>query len=66
MHLTMQLHGDFKKNDYVMFRYADVLLMKAEALLRTNNAAGALAIVNSIRTKRGATALGSVDLRRPA
>ena len=54
--------GDFKKNDYVMFRYADVLLMKAEAMLRSGNAAGALTIVNSIRTKRGATALASVDL----
>ena len=54
--------GDFKKNDYVMFRYADVLLMKAEAMLRSNNAAGALLIVNTIRTKRGATPLVSVDL----
>jgi len=54
--------GDFKKNDYVMFRYADVLLMKAEAMLRSNNAAGALLIVNAIRAKRGATALASVDL----
>jgi hypothetical protein len=54
--------GDFKKNDYVMFRYADILLMKAEAMVRSSNAAGALPIVNSIRTKRGATALASVDL----
>jgi len=54
--------GDFKKNDYVMFRYADVLLMKAEAMLRSNNAAGGLTIVNSIRTKRGATALAALDL----
>lgn len=54
--------GDFKKNDYVMFRYADVLLMKAEAMVRSSNAAGALPIVNSIRAKRGATALASVDL----
>ena len=54
--------GDFKTNDFVMFRYADVLLMKAEALLRTTNAPDALTIVNSIRTIRGATALGSVDL----
>jgi hypothetical protein len=45
-----------------MFRYADVLLMKAEAMLRSNNAAGALTIVNSLRAKRGATALASVDL----
>ena len=54
--------GDFKKNDYVMFRYADVLLMKAEAMARSGNAAGALPVVNSIRAKRGATALASVDL----
>ncbi len=54
--------GDFKKNDYIMFRYADVLLMKAEAMARSGNTAGALPIVNSIRAKRGATALASVDL----
>ena len=54
--------GDFKKNDYVMFRYADVLLMKAEAMLRSNNAAGALIIVNTLRAKRGATPLAVVDL----
>ncbi|WP_295125827.1 RagB/SusD family nutrient uptake outer membrane protein [uncultured Chitinophaga sp.] len=49
-------------NDYVFFRYADVLLMKAEALLRNNGAAAALTIVNNVRTKRGATALTSLDL----
>lgn len=49
-------------NDYVYFRYADVLLMKAEALLRTNSAPAALLIVNSIRIKRGASALGTVTL----
>ena len=54
--------GDQKNNDYVMFRYADVLLMKAEALLRTADPAGALTIVNSIRTKRGAANLASADL----
>ena len=54
--------GDQKNNDWVIFRYADVLLMKAEAMLRTNNAAGALPIVNDIRAKRGATALGALTL----
>ncbi|HRI58512.1 MAG TPA: RagB/SusD family nutrient uptake outer membrane protein [Saprospiraceae bacterium] len=54
------LGGDNADNDYVYFRYADVLLMKAEALLRTNDAAGALAIVNDLRTKRGATTLGAL------
>ncbi len=48
------------ENEFVIFRYADVLLMKAEALLRTGAAATALPIVNSIRTARGATALGSL------
>jgi hypothetical protein len=54
--------GDQKNNDWVVFRYADVLLMKAEALLRTGNAGDALTIVNSIRAKRGATDLGALDL----
>lgn len=56
-------------NDYVMFRLADVLLMKAEAILRggTATAAGsygstALDIVNALRAERGAAALASIDL----
>ncbi|MBC9931554.1 RagB/SusD family nutrient uptake outer membrane protein [Chitinophaga qingshengii] len=49
-------------NDYVFFRYADVLLMKAEALLRTGDAGSALSLVNGIRTARGATTLGTLDL----
>jgi hypothetical protein len=54
--------GDFKKNDFVVFRLADVMLMKAEALLRKGDNGGALAIVNTIRAKRGASNLGSLDL----
>lgn len=58
-------------NDYVYFRLADVLLMKAEAILRggTGTAAGPygstpLALVNYIRTlpSRGASPLASVTL----
>jgi hypothetical protein len=50
-------------NDWVFFRYADVLLMKAEALLRKNNDVGnALFLVNQIRTKRGASPLAIVNL----
>lgn len=55
--------ADQANNDYVIFRYADVLLMKAEALLRTGDAAGALAIVNEVRQARGVADLGSVDLQ---
>jgi starch-binding outer membrane protein, SusD/RagB family len=54
--------GDNSNNDYVYYRLADVLLMKAEALVRKNNAAAALPIVNSIRTNRGIAALGAVTL----
>lgn len=49
-------------NDYVFLRYADVLLMKAEALLRTSDAASALPIVNDLRVTRGASAWTSIDL----
>jgi starch-binding outer membrane protein, SusD/RagB family len=66
--------GDNSNNDYVYFRIADVLLMKAEAILRGGTATAnpgtfggastALAIVNYVRThpSRGATALGSLTL----
>ncbi len=54
--------GDNADNDYVYLRYADVLLMKAEAELRMGNASGALSIVNDIRNSRGASELSSIDL----
>ncbi|WP_316831533.1 RagB/SusD family nutrient uptake outer membrane protein [Pedobacter aquatilis] len=50
------------ENDWVYFRYSDVLLMKAEAQLRTSLTAQALTLVNSIRTVRGASALTSLTL----
>ncbi|WP_258104720.1 RagB/SusD family nutrient uptake outer membrane protein [Marinoscillum sp. MHG1-6] len=49
-------------NDYVLFRYADMLLLKAEALLRKGDAASALTIVNEIRTDRQVAELGTLDL----
>ncbi|MGB8192121.1 MAG: RagB/SusD family nutrient uptake outer membrane protein [Chitinophagaceae bacterium] len=50
------------KNDYVMLRYADVLLMKAEAQLRSSLAAGALTTTNLVRTIRGVPTYTSVTL----
>lgn len=50
-------------NDYVLLRYSDVLLMKAEAMLRKGNSAGGLAIVNEIRLTRNALPLTGLDLQ---
>jgi starch-binding outer membrane protein, SusD/RagB family len=47
---------------YIIFRYGDAYLMAAEAKLRSGNAPGALTDVNALRAKRGAPALGSLDL----
>ncbi len=47
--------------NYILLRYADVFLMKAEAMLRSGDAAGALAMVNELRASRGATPLASLD-----
>ena len=50
-------------NEFPFFRLADVRLMKAEAIVRGGtDAETPLAIVNSIRSKRNATALASVTL----
>ena len=55
--------GDNANNDYVYYRYADVLLMKAEALLRSGgSAATATALVNQVRARSGAAALATVSL----
>ena len=48
-------------NKYVLARYGDAYLMKAEALLRGGDAAGALAQVNALRKVRGASALATLD-----
>ncbi|GAA4268840.1 RagB/SusD family nutrient uptake outer membrane protein [Hyunsoonleella aestuarii] len=43
----------------ILFRYADALLMKAEALMRTGD--DPTSLVNELRTLRGAQPLGSVS-----
>ena len=53
------------QNEYVYFRFADVRLMKAEAILRGGtDAETPLSIVNGIRANRNAVALASVDLTK--
>ncbi|WP_346856296.1 RagB/SusD family nutrient uptake outer membrane protein [uncultured Draconibacterium sp.] len=53
---------DSPENDLVLLRYADVLLMKAEALLRNGDSASALTIVNQLRSIRNASELSSLSL----
>ncbi|MDR7127817.1 hypothetical protein J2X69_000145 [Algoriphagus sp. 4150] len=43
--------GVIPNNDYTFFRYADILMMKAESLLRTGSTGEAAAIVTQIRER---------------
>ena len=48
-------------NDFPIFRYGDILLMKAEAQWRQGNTAGALTYVNQLRSRAGAANLATLD-----
>lgn len=52
-------NGD-QSNDYVVFRLADAIMMRAEAAFRLGNTAQALADLNTIRTRSGVDALTSI------
>ncbi|MDX9880846.1 MAG: RagB/SusD family nutrient uptake outer membrane protein [Prolixibacteraceae bacterium] len=55
----------YQNNDHPVFRYADILLMKAEAILRGASPTmghTALSLVNMIRTRAKASPLTVVDL----
>lgn len=55
-----------QNTDLSVFRYADILLMKAESILRgapATNGQTALSLVNDVRTKRNAAAWTSVTLQ---
>ena len=55
-------HPDAQNNDYAVFRLADILLMKAEALWRINPAdANVLPLVNQIRARAGVDDLLTLD-----
>ncbi|WP_229244199.1 RagB/SusD family nutrient uptake outer membrane protein [Emticicia sp. CRIBPO] len=45
---------------YILMRYAELYLMKAEAMLRGGDNAGALKMINDLRTLRKASALASL------
>jgi len=54
--------GGNQKNQLQIFRYADVILMVAEAYLRKGDAGTALDLINDLRAVRGAGDLGSITL----
>ncbi|MFM7854636.1 MAG: RagB/SusD family nutrient uptake outer membrane protein, partial [Flammeovirgaceae bacterium] len=47
-------------NDFPIYRYADVLLMKAEAQYKLGNSAVAQTLINQVRTRAGLTGISSV------
>lgn len=49
-------------NDYPIFRYADILLLKAETLMRSGNSGDALALVNQVRGRSGAADLAALTM----
>ena len=60
--IEMGGHPDAMNNDYAVFRLADIILMKAEALWRQNPGdANVLPLVNQIRLRAGLGDMTSVD-----
>jgi hypothetical protein len=55
-------YGGPAGNNLMIFRYSDVLLMVAEAQMRTGATAAGLANVNLLRTARGASTLAALPL----
>jgi hypothetical protein len=53
---------DTPGNDFPFLRYADILLTKAEALMRKGDDGPALTIVNELRSVRGASELSGITL----
>lgn len=49
-------------NKYILMRFGEAYLMRAEAQLRSGDNASALASTNNLRSLRGASPLGSLDL----
>lgn len=59
-------YGGPANNDFMIFRYPDVVLMVAEAKLRSSDGPGALMLVNELRVARGALPFTSLTLVNPS
>ncbi|MDC6367630.1 MULTISPECIES: RagB/SusD family nutrient uptake outer membrane protein [Flavobacteriaceae] len=60
--LDPNTNGGNAGNDIAFVRYADILLVKAEALAREGDFAAALPLVNQVRERSSATPLASLTL----
>lgn len=56
------LQGECMDNDYVVYRYADVLMMKGEALVRLGRAAEAVPLFNEVRNRTGLAPYTAAEL----
>ncbi len=54
---------DNLSNDFAIFRYADILLMQAEAMVRMNGAGAGDAFVNEIKNRSNAQVTGNYGLQ---
>jgi hypothetical protein len=54
--------GRYLSADFPIFRYADILLLKAEAIVRGGGSGDAATYVNMVRERAGLDALGAVTL----
>jgi starch-binding outer membrane protein, SusD/RagB family len=51
--------GSGASNDFPIYRYADILLMKAECLVRTGSAGAAKPLIDAVRTRAGLAGLAA-------
>jgi len=51
---VLPYNGGGASNDFAVYRYADILLTKAECLVRASNAAGAKTLIDQVRTRASA------------
>lgn len=56
------LTGECMSNDFVIYRYADILMMKGEALVRQGKAADAVPLFNKVRARTGLADYVAADL----
>ncbi|MCD7901039.1 MAG: RagB/SusD family nutrient uptake outer membrane protein [Bacteroides sp.] len=56
------LNGECMSNDYVVYRYADILMMKGEALVRMGRAGDAVPLFNEVRQRTGLPDYVAADL----